>query len=106
MCLGFIFAGSNIYALVALFALAGIYIGIVDATERALAAAYLPVERRATGYGVLATVNSFGDLISSALVGFLWNYVSEPAGFVYGAALTLLGTAALALLPQRKQASG
>ncbi|HEV3143649.1 MAG TPA: MFS transporter [Gemmataceae bacterium] len=101
MCLGFIVAGSSLVMLAVLFALAGIYVGIVDAMEKALAADLLPVARRATGYGVLATVNSFGDLLSSILVGLLWHYVSAPAGFFYGAALTLLGAAALAFVPSR-----
>lgn len=96
MCLGFLFAGAHLWALAVLFALAGIYIAIVDAMERSLAADLLPDKAlRGTGYGALATVNSFGDLISSVTVGLLWAHVSFAAGFWYGAVLTLLGSVLL-----------
>src|SRR6185437_14544504 len=73
LCLGFLFVGAHLAGLTALFAIAGIYIGIVDAMERALAADLLPLSQRGTGYGALATVNSIGDLLSSVVVGVLWN---------------------------------
>jgi MFS family permease len=102
MCLGFVFAGPNLAALVVLFGLAGVYIAVVDAMQRAAAADLLPLERRATGYGALATVNSFGDLGSSIVVGLLWTYVSPAAGFAYGAVLTLLGALALVFVAKRR----
>jgi MFS family permease len=95
LCIGFLFADSNIVLLAVLFAIAGIYVAIVDSMERALAADLLPLDRRATGYGALATVNSVGDLLSSIIVGFLWTSVSIASGFLYGAALCLVGAAAL-----------
>jgi MFS family permease len=100
MCLGFLVVGASIPGLVLLFALAGIYIAVVDSMERALAADLLPLERRGTGYGALATVNSFGDLTSSVVVGLLWTHVSIAAGFWYAAVLTLAGAIALWLVPR------
>ena len=91
MCIGFIFADGNLFALVALFALSGLYIAIVDSMERALAADLLPLNMRGTGYGALATVNSIGDLISSSVVGLLWTFVSASSGFYYSAGMTFLG---------------
>lgn len=99
LCIGFLVVGSSLIGLGALFGVAGLYIAIVDSMERALAADLLPLERRGTGYGALATVNSFGDLLSSVVVGELWAHVSVGAGFYYAAALTLLG--ALALMATR-----
>jgi MFS family permease len=95
MCLGFIAAGARLSFLIPLFAMAGVYIGIVDAMERALAADMLTPEERNIGYGALATVNSFGDLFSSLIVGILWSHFSAGSGFYYGAALSLLGAAVL-----------
>jgi MFS family permease len=95
LCVGFLFTGPSIPVLTALFAIAGIYIAIVDSMERALAADLLPIDRRATGYGVLATVNSFGDLFSSIIVGLLWAHVSIASGFVYGAVFCLAGAVML-----------
>ncbi|MGI9075458.1 MAG: MFS transporter [Bryobacteraceae bacterium] len=101
MCLLFLLKSKNVAVLALLFALAGVYIGIVDAMERALAADLLPVTQRGVGYGALATANSFGDLLSSFCVGYLWSHVSFNAGFIYGAVFTLLGAGALLLIPKR-----
>lgn len=103
MCLLFLIESANLIMLAFLFVLAGVYIGIVDAMERAMAADLLPIERRGIGYGALATANSFGDLLSSIVVGQLWAHVSPAAGFTYAAVLTLLGAAVLFFVPQPKQ---
>lgn len=100
MCIGFLFVGANLAGLIVLFAVAGVYIAIVDSMERALAADILPIDRRGTGYGALATVNSFGDLTSSIVVGILWSHVSIASGFWYAAILTLAGAAALWFTPR------
>ena len=102
MCLLFLTNPTSIPMLALLFILAGVYVGIVDAMERALAADLLPIGQRAVGYGALATANSFGDLLSSVIVGLLWARVSIAAGFGYAAVLTLLGAFFLLLVPTRR----
>jgi hypothetical protein len=74
-----------------LFGLAGFYVAIQDTLEKSVAAELLPREIRATGFGVLATVNGVGDFFSSIIVGFLWSAVSPAAGFIYAAVLTSIG---------------
>ncbi len=101
MCLLFMSNPTSIAMLAFLFVLAGVYIGIVDAMQRALAADLLPRDLRGLGYGALATANSAGDLVSSIAVGQLWTHVSIAAGFGYGAALTLAGALFLLLVPAR-----
>jgi MFS family permease len=101
MCLGFLVSGANLAWLILLFVLAGVYIGIVDAMERALAADLLPLSQRGIGYGVLATANSIGDLVSSVVVGFFWSHVSAASGFIYAAALTTGGAVALFAIPRQ-----
>jgi MFS family permease len=101
MCLGFLLVGASLAGLVVLFALAGTYVAVVDSMQRALAADLLPLERRGTGYGALATVNSLGDLASSIAVGLLWTHVSIASGFWYAAVLTLAGAIALWRLPRQ-----
>jgi MFS family permease len=101
MCLLFLTNPTNIPMLALLFILAGVYVGIVDATQRALAADLLPIECRGIGYGALATANSIGDLLSSVVVGLLWAHVSIAAGFGYAAILTLAGAFLLLLVPVR-----
>ena len=78
-------------ALVVLFGLAGIHSGIQQSLEKSLAAELLPAHIRGSGFGVLATANGIGDLISSVAVGALWSAVSPAAGFLYAAAFTTLG---------------
>jgi len=99
MCLGFLVAKANLAWLILLFVIAGVYIGIVDSMERALAADLLSLSQRGIGYGVLATGNSVGDLLSSIVVGFLWSHVSLASGFIYAAALTAAGAVALFAIP-------
>jgi MFS family permease len=104
MCIGFLYvSAASMPLLIGLFALAGIYIAIVDAMQRAIAAGMLPSETRATGYGALATVNSIGDFVSSAAVGLLFANVSYSAGFLYAACFTILGAISMAAVSERQR---
>lgn len=91
MSAGFIFAPPHLPALIGLFGLAGLYAAIQDTLEKSVAAGLLPPDIRATGFGVLATVNGIGDFVSSIVVGFLWSAVSPAVGFTYAGTLMLLG---------------
>jgi MFS family permease len=91
MSVGFILAPPRLPELIGLFGLAGLYVAIQDTLEKSVAAQLLPKEIRATGYGVLATVNGLGDFASSIAVGFLWTIISPAAGFAYAAILTAAG---------------
>jgi MFS family permease len=91
MNVGFIFAPPTILALAILFALSGIHIGFKQALEKSLAAQLMPAEVRGSGFGVLATVNGVGDLVSSVAVGALWSAASPAAGFAYAGLMTMTG---------------
>ena len=80
---GFIFEPPTIPMLALLFGLAGIHGAVQQSVEKSLAAELLPKTNRGSGFGVLATVNGVGDLISSVVVGVLWSSVSPNAGFLY-----------------------
>jgi MFS family permease len=54
------------------FGFSGLYMGVWETLENSTAATVLPKAVRGVGFGVLATVQGFGDLISSIVVGFLW----------------------------------
>jgi MFS family permease len=88
---GFIFEPPTIFVLAGLFGLAGIHAGVMASLEKSLAAELLPAEVRGSGFGVLATVNGIGDLVSSVVVGALWSAVSPAAGFLYAGVFTLAG---------------
>jgi MFS family permease len=91
MCLGFIFIPATLPVLVVLFALAGLHHAVRDSLEKSLAAELLAVEVRGSGFGVLATVNGIGDLVSSVAVGFLWSAAAPVAGFLYAGFFILAG---------------
>jgi MFS family permease len=89
----FILEPPTLHVLMVLFGLAGIHSGVQQSLEKSLAAEFLPQRVRGSGFGVLATVNGIGDLISSIVVGALWSAVSPAAGFLYAAIFTGLGAA-------------
>lgn len=88
---GFILEPPTIPVLVILFGLAGIHQATQQSLEKSLAAELLPAATRGSGFGVLATVNGIGDLVSSVVVGALWSGVSPAAGFAYAGILTTAG---------------
>jgi hypothetical protein len=56
----------------------------------------LPREVRGSGFGLLATVNGLGDLLSSIVVGILWAKVSPVAAMAFVIATSLIGAAIIA----------
>jgi sugar phosphate permease len=88
---GFILEPPTVPVLVVLFGLAGIHQATQQSLEKSLAAELLPAAARGSGFGVLATVNGIGDLMSSVMVGALWSGVSPAAGFAYAGILTMAG---------------
>ena len=84
---------GSIWALAAVFALAGVYVGTEEALEDSLAAELIPREQHGMAFGTLAAVNALGDFASSVLVGLVWSAVSAKAAFGMSAALFFLGAA-------------
>ena len=73
--------GSSVLALAPWFVAAGVAIGCVETAEHAAVAALAPVELRGSAFGLLAAVQSFGDLAASAIAGLLWTLASpRPFG--------------------------
>ena len=100
---GFIFERPQLPILAVLFALVGIHIGVTQALEKSAASEILPSRIRGSGFGVLATANGIGDLVSSIVVGALWSAVSATAGFLYAAFFVFLG--AIVIYAYRPHAS-
>lgn len=99
-------ATPSVVMLGAVFVLAGAAYAAQQSLERAITADLVPVEVRNTGFGVLATVNGIGDLISSVVVGALWTAFSPDVAFSFSLALTCAGTIVAAVaLRSSKQAN-
>lgn len=92
-----IYPSRSVMYLILVFFLSGASAGIYTTLQKSMAADMLPESARGTGYGVLQITNSFADLISSVIVGYLWSAVSAQAGFLYSAALSFAAVAILTL---------
>jgi MFS family permease len=75
---------------------AGVGIGCVETAEHAAVAALAPLELRGSAFGLLAAVQSFGNLAASAIAGLLWTAVSPRVAFAYLVAWMLLALVGLA----------
>jgi len=93
--IGFIFERPTMPVLAILFGLAGVHGAVQQSLEKSAAAEFLAREQRGSGFGVLATTNGIGDLVSSVVVGALWSSVSPAAGFLYAGVFAAAGAAIL-----------
>jgi MFS family permease len=82
---------SSVLGIIGVVFLSGIYIAAEETLEKATAAEFLPRELRSLGFGILASTNAVGDMVSSLGVGFLLH--ANRAGLAFGiaAGLGLLG---------------
>jgi hypothetical protein len=98
---GFAAGGTSVLALSPWFIVAGVAIGCVETAEHAAVAALAPVKLRGSAFGLLAAVQSFGNLAASAIAGLLWTAGSARVAFAYLAAWMVL--ALLGLLAARRR---
>jgi MFS family permease len=102
--LGFALAGAHILPLALAFGTAGIAIGCVETAEHAAVAALTPTDLRGSSFGLLAGIQSLGNLAASSIAGILWTLTSPTAAFAYLAAWMALAVTTLTLLqPSRPQ---
>lgn len=87
--IGFALA-SSLWQIWLLFALYGIYYGIVEGVARAFVADLVPAEKRGTAYGFYHGVVGLTLLPASLIAGWLWDAVNPAAPFYFGAGLAFL----------------
>ncbi len=58
-------------------------IGCIETAEHAAVANLAPIELRGSAVGLLAAVQSFGNLAASAIAGLLWTAASPRTAFAY-----------------------
>ena len=90
---GFAAGPRSVLALAPWFLAAGVAIGCVETAEHAAVASLAPVELRGSAFGLLAAVQSIGNLAASAIAGLLWTLASPREAFGY-----LVGWMVLALV--------
>jgi MFS family permease len=76
------------------FVLGGVAIGCAETAQHAAVATLAPGAIRGSAFGLLAAVQSFGQLAASAVAGVLWTATSPTIAFGYLAACMLVGTVA------------
>ena len=84
--LGFAFARPVIAPLALSFVAAGVGIGLVETSQHSAVASLAPLSCRGSAFGLLAAVQSIGQLAASAVAGLLWTLVSPRVAFLYLAA--------------------
>ena len=97
--------GVSIPLLLTGFVAAGAGIGAVETAENAVVARYAPEEIRGSSFGVLAAMQSGGNLIASTGAGVLWTLVG--GGWAFGVAALWMGISiALLISPLRRERNG
>jgi MFS family permease len=94
--LGFTLDSNAWVALLPWFLLAGIGIGCAETAQHAAVATHAPEHLRGSAFGLLAGVQSLGNLAASGIAGLLWTMLSPTWAFAYLAAWMLLALCALA----------
>jgi MFS family permease len=91
--------GANVPLLAAGFVLAGVGIGAAETAEHAAVAARAPESIRGSAFGLLAALQSAGNLAASAVAGVLWTAFSPTAAFVWLAAWMLSAVIVFLTMP-------
>ena len=93
----FALTNANMPVLAGSFIVAGVGIGLTETAEHAAVASYAPDRIRGSAFGLLAAIQSFGNLAASAVVGLLYTLASPELAFGYASLLMLAALATLAL---------
>jgi MFS family permease len=75
------------------FVVAGVGIGCVETAEHAAVASLAPERYRGSAFGLLAAIQSFGNLAASGIAGVLWTLLSPGVAFAYLAAWMVIALA-------------
>ena len=95
--------GANVPVLAASFVLAGVGIGFAETGETAAVAARAGEEIRGSAFGLLAGLQSAGNLAASVVAGLLWTAISPRAAFLWLAAWMAAAIIAFAMLDDERR---
>jgi MFS family permease len=93
--LGLALTGASLPLLGACFIAAGVAIGCAETAENAAVANLAPERLRGSAFGLLAALQSAGNLAASAIAGVLWTLISPTVAFLYAAAWMLVALGGL-----------
>ncbi|MFB7442837.1 MFS transporter [Streptomyces mirabilis] len=98
----FALSGAAIAFLAVPFVLAGVGIGAVETAQHSAVAALAPADLRGSAFGMLATVQSLGNLAAATVAGVLWSVISPTAAFAYLTGWMILALAGLLISARRR----
>lgn len=98
-------AGPNFALVGVCFVAAGLAIGCAETAEHAGVAHLAPEGIRGSAFGLLAAIQSVGNLAASAIAGALWTLVSPAAAFIYAAAWMAVAVIGLLLVDRDERHS-
>ncbi|MCD6237256.1 MAG: MFS transporter, partial [Thermoplasmata archaeon] len=101
--IGLIFS-SDIYSVVFLFAIYGIFYAMIDGTQRAFVVDLAPSHLRATALGTFHTAIGTVALPGGFIAGMLWDKISPEATFMYGFILAMLSLSLFAFVKRNEKA--
>ena len=93
-----IVTADSIAVFVIAFLIYGIYAAATDGISKALIATIVPKSETASAIGSVAGLSSLMALLSSALTGLLWNYISGEAALLVSAGGTIAAAIYLMLI--------
>jgi len=99
--LGFAFASERWHIWI-LYTGYGLYYGAFLGASSAVVADLVPERLRGTAYGIFNAALGVAALPASLLAGLLWDWYGPSAPFLFGAALAVLATIGLLLIPLRR----
>lgn len=91
----FIWAGPGMFLMGIGFVLAGMGIGCAETAEHTAVATLADADVRGSAFGLLAAIQSFGNLAASGIAGIVWSVASPEAAFSYIAAWMAIALASL-----------
>jgi MFS family permease len=95
--LAFALVGADVLLLGLAFALAGLAIGAVETAQSAAVATMAPEANRGSAFGLLAGIQSLGDLVASGMVGVIWAIAGAPLAFLLAGLLMAASVVTLVL---------
>jgi MFS family permease len=99
--LGFAFASERWHVWI-LYAGYGLYYGAFLGASSAVVADLVPEHLHGTAYGIFNAALGVAALPASAIAGVLWDWYGPAAPFLFGAALAVMATIGLLMIPLKK----
>lgn len=92
---------SNLFQIVWLFALYGVFYAMIDGVQRAFVVDLSPPDLKATSLGAFHTATGLAALPAGVISGLLWDTISPEATFIYGFVLSFVAAALLLMSRSR-----